>query len=95
MTYYGSNEGKNHSFCKNNSVRIDHNAYSEKASRFILDWQMEQIRRDPECRFMSYNPNCVIGAPEEIIAHSLCLNDEKLMARLNDKLEFRKIADGI
>ena len=95
VTYYGSNEGKNHSFCKNNSVRIDHNAYSEKASRFILDWQMEQIRRDPECRFMSYNPNCVIGAPEEIIAHSLCLNDEKLMARLNDKLEFRKIADGI
>lgn len=94
-TYYGSNKEGNSSFCRCNPIRIDHNAYSEEASRFILEWQMDKIQRYPDCRFMSYNPNCVIGAPEEIVRRTLCLNDASLMCKLDNKLEFRKLAEGI
>lgn len=94
-TYYGSDRGGNSSFCGNNAVRIDHNAYSDEASRFILKWQMDKVQKYPDCKFMSYNPNCVIGAPEEIVKRTLCLNDERLMRRLDNKLEFRELAKGI
>lgn len=94
-TYYGSAQRNNSSFCRDREVRINHNIYNEEASRFILNWQMNKIREHPECRFMSYNPNCVIGAPEDIVRRTLCLNDEKLMVRLNNKLEFRKLAEGL
>ncbi len=95
VTFYGSGKNGNRSFCQESHVRIEHNASHPDASDFILSWQLQKIREYPDCRFMSYNPNCLTGAPDEIIEHTLCLNDADLMRRLNDKLEFRKLAEGI
>lgn len=95
VTFYGSNENGNCSFCAQNEIRINHNAYNEEASNFILEWQMKKIKEYPDCKFMSYNPNCIIGAPDEIVKHTICLNDAELMTQLNNKLEFREISKGI
>lgn len=90
-TFYGSNSGRNTAFCAEKSVRINHNIFHQDASDFILNWQKSILKKDPDCCFMSYNPNCVYGAPEEIVNHTICLNDENIMHSLDNKMEFRKV----
>lgn len=94
-TFYGTNMNSNKAFCRSNSVRINHNIENDQASDFILNWQLDMIAQYPDCRFMAYNPNCVYGAPEEIVSRTLCLNDETLMKKLNNKFEFRRIAEPV
>lgn len=95
FTFYGSNVDSNYSFCCGNDIRINHNLFNQNASDFILAHQLKCIREDPECYFMSYNPNCVFGAPNEIVERTLCLNDEQLMAQLDNKLFFREFAKAL
>ena len=64
FTFYGSNTGTNRAYCNTDNIRINHNLFSQAASDFILSCQLECIERDPDCRFMAYNPNCVYGAPD-------------------------------
>lgn len=94
-TFYGQNLDGNASFCSRNDTRIDHNNYSAAASDFILQWQLEQVRNYPDCRFMAYNPNCVYGAPPEIEQRTLCLNDRNLMQELDNKIRFRELFGDI
>lgn len=95
FTFYGSNTGTNRAYCNTDNIRINHNLFSQAASDFILSCQLECIERDPDCRFMAYNPNCVYGAPEEITKRTLCLNDAHIMRQLDNKIAFREIADGV
>lgn len=95
VTFYGSNRNGNSAFCSENEVRINHNTFNQEASDFILKWQLDKVREYPDCMFMAYNPNCVIGAPEEIVQRTICLNDVNLMRTLDNKLEFRLLAKGI
>ena len=94
-TFYGSNEGANVSFCSENSIRINHNIEHDEASDFILQWQRNILKKDPDARFMSYNPNCVFGAPDEVVRHTVCLNAAKLMNDLDNKLTFRQMVQDI
>lgn len=94
-TLYGENVNGNSAFCKNAPIRVNHNSYSVEASDFILNWQLEKIRHDPNCRFMAYNPNCVFGAPESVVKRTLCLNDESLMRKLDNKIELRKLIKNL
>lgn len=94
-TFYGSNCGKNRAYCGKSDMRVNHNEINEAASDFILNWQLEMIRRYPDCRFMSYNPNCVYGAPDAVVKRTVCLNDAAIMAQLDNKLTFREMAEGV
>ena len=90
-TIFGSNNGKNHAFCGNSNVRINHNLSHDESLDFIRDRQLEKIKNHPDCRFMAYNPNFTFGGPQEIVNRTICLNDEQLMNLLNNKIEFRKL----
>ena len=94
-TFYGDNKSGNSAYCSSAAVRVNHNLYSSAASDFILRWQLQKIEQEPNCRFMTYNPNCVFGAPQSIVERTLCLNDESLMHRLDSKIEFRKMVAGM
>lgn len=94
-TFYGDNTNGNNAFCKNAKIRVNHNLYSTDASAFILNWQLRKIEEDPTCRFMAYNPNCVFGAPDSVVKRTLCLNDENLMRKVDNKIQFRKMIEGI
>ena len=93
-TFYGSNIGSNSSFCGSNATRINHNIFHQDASDFILNWQLDTIAEHPDCKFMSYNPNNVYGAPEAVVSRTICLNDEQLMEMLNNKIKFRDLISG-
>lgn len=93
-TFYGSDTGSNRSYCGVNSTRINHNLFHQDASNFILNWQLDIIQKYPDCRFVSYNPNNVYGAPEAVVSRTICLNDERLMETLNNKIKFRELIDG-
>lgn len=93
-TFYGEESKNCTAYCSNAPKRINHNVFHQEASDFILHWQLTKIREDPECHFMAYNPNCVFGAPEEVVSRTLCLNDESLMHRLDNKMLFRELMQG-
>lgn len=95
LTFYGKDGDFNHSFCHTNEIRINHNVYCQEADEFILKKQLECIANDPDCLFLAYNPNCIYGAPEEVIKRTICLNQEELMRKLVDKLYFRELAKDI
>lgn len=95
FTFYGSGQDGNRAFCGVNPIRINHNLFSAAASDYILARQMESIVADPNCRFMAYNPNCTYGAPKEIMERMLCLNDEQLMRKVDDKISFRRLFGDI
>lgn len=90
-TFYGDNVNSNSAFCKNATIRVNHNLYNPEASDFILNWQLEKIKCDPSCHFMAYNPNCVYGAPESVVKRTLCLNSENLMREIDNKICFREL----
>lgn len=94
-TIYGSNIGNNRSFCAEKLTRINHNNTNLEASDFILRWQQAHIKENPDCRFMSYNPNCVFGAPEDVISRTICINDAGTMDQLNNKLKTRRLLENI
>lgn len=94
-TFYGDNKTGNTAYCSKAAVRINHNLYSSDASDFILKWQLQKIEQEPDCHFMAYNPNCVFGAPQSVVERTLCLNDEALMHRIDNKIEFRKMVEGL
>ena len=94
ITIYGDNKDGNISYCSGRQ-RINHNVFCPEASEFILEKQLELIEKQPDCLFMAYNPNFVYGASKNVMERTLCLNDERLMKHLENKIEFRKIAKDI
>lgn len=89
ITLYGSGKGDNISYCSCHDIRINHNIDHPDSSAFILEQQLSCIRQDPDCRFMSYNPNYTYGAPEEVVSRTICLNPASLLELLNNKQTFR------
>jgi hypothetical protein len=95
VTIYGNGKDGNLAYCSSSTKRINHNVDSPEASLFILKKQLELISQNENCMFMAYNPNYVYGSPQEILARSVCLNDETLMKRLDHKISFREIASTV
>ena len=42
---------------------------------------------------MSYNPNLIYDCNEEVVKHTICLNDEKIMRFLDSKISFRQFSE--
>lgn len=95
ITLYGSGTGSNQAFCSNEGIRINHNADHPDADAFVLNCQNEIVQENQDCRFMSYNPNCLVGAPKAMQDRAICFNSEHILSMLNNKLSFREFARDI
>jgi len=95
ITLYGSNLNGNISYCAHCGVRVNHNIDHPDSSLFIQRQQLDLIRQYPDCKFMSYNPNYIYGAPDAILRRTICLNSNDLLQQLNNKKEFRAFAQHI
>lgn len=90
ITLYGSGENGNISYCRNCGKRINHNVISEDQTEFVAAEIARKIEEDPTVRFMSYDPNQVFDCGEACVSHTLCLNSQSLMEKLNHKVSFRQ-----
>lgn len=95
ITLYGSGNGTNHAYCLGKDVRINHNTDHPETDQFVISCQQDIIAKYPDCRFMSYNPNCLVGAPQHILDRTVCFNSEIVLQKLNNKLSFREYASKI
>ncbi len=95
ITLYGSNAGKNISYSGSHRYRINHNIFSGDQERFVDKALLKEIEKDPDVRFMSYDPNQAYECDERIVQRTLCLNDKGLMERLNHKISFREWAGDV
>lgn len=95
ITLYGSNKGKNISYSGRCQRRINHNVFAKEQGDFVENEMLKEIEKDPEVRFMSYDPNQAFDCAESIVQRTLCLNNKELMDTLNHKITFRKWAENI
>lgn len=95
VTLYGSGENDNISYCINSKKRINHNVYSKNQDLFIESELEKWIDRNPDVRFMSYDPNQAYYNSMNIIERTVCLNEKSLMDKLNNKVSFRKWASTV
>lgn len=94
VTLYG-NGGSNASFCKTKNYRINHNNITLEQTNYMVENELKLIEDDPSVEFMSYNPNLTYGCNQEVIRHTVCLNEERLMCFLDSKISFRKFAQPL
>ena len=93
VTLYGGRKRENKAFCLTKDYRINHNHITEEQTDFMVENELKLIEKDPSVEFMSYNPNLIYGCREEVVRHTVCLNDEKVMKFLDSKLSFRKFSE--
>lgn len=94
ITLYGSGTGNNQTFCAESGIRINHNMDHPETDEFVISCQKKLVDTYPDCRFMSYNPNCLVGAPKTVQDRTICFNTEEILQLLNNKLSFREFAKG-
>ncbi len=92
ITFFGTGNNGNTAFCGLEEIRINHNVDHPEVDQFILRQQQELIKQYPDCKFMSYNPNCLVGITPEQRACCVCLNPEQILNLLDDKQSFRNFA---
>lgn len=95
VTLYGSGSGDNSSYCSNRKKRINHNVFNEDQVKFIDDELMNKVRKYPDVKFMSYDPNQAFSCTKEIVDRTICLNEKSIMDKMNDKITFRNWAQAM
>lgn len=93
VTLYGGRKRENKAFCLTKDYRINHNHITEEQTDFMVENELKLIDKDPSVEFMSYNPNLIYGCREEVVRHTVCLNEEAVMKFLDSKLSFRKFSE--
>lgn len=93
VTLYGGRKRENKAFCLTKDYRINHNHITKEQTDFMVENELKLIEKDPKIEFMAYNPNLIYGCCEEVVKHTSCLNDEKIMKFLDSKISFRKFAE--
>lgn len=87
ITYYGSNNGSNCAFCKNN-IRINRKL-SDEYKKFIINSMKRKLSENSHCKFLFYNQSLA----HEIIAmyptfsdQIIGINTSTIICTLNNKL---------
>lgn len=93
VTLYGGRKKENKAFCLTKDYRINHNHITEEQTDFMVENEIMLIEKNPSVKFMSYNPNLIFGCKEDVVKHTVCLNDEKIMRFLDSKISFRKFSE--
>lgn len=95
ITLYGNNRGSNISYCGSRGIRINHNVFTQDQADFVNEEMLRRVHEDPDVLFLSYDPNQAYDCDEAVLRRTLCLNDQKLMDRLNHKISFRNWAKSL
>lgn len=92
VTLYGGSKRENKAFCLTKDYRINHNHITQEQTEFIVENELKLIEKDPSIKFMAYNPNLIYGCNDDVVKHTVCLNEENIMRFLDSKISFRKFA---
>lgn len=87
ITYYGSNEGNNFAFCKNN-IRIN-SKLSNEYKKFVINAMEKKLSKDTHCKFMFYNQSLaheIIALYPMYSSYIIGLNTSSIINTLNNKL---------
>jgi len=89
-TIYGDGISNNTSYCYEKKHRINHNADNLNLGVFIKNNLVNEIEKNPNVKFMYYNPYYAYEYNELIISHSICLNTRSTLVALNEKMETKE-----
>ncbi len=87
ITYYGSNQGNNYAFCKND-IRIS-SKYTDEYKHFVIYMIEKLISKNINCKFMFYNQSLahdIIACHPTYLSHVVGLNNSFVINSLNNKL---------
>lgn len=92
VTLYGKRKEENKSFCLTKDYRINHNNITDEQTAFMVENELQLIEKNPDIKFMAYNPNLIYDCDERVIEHTICLNNQDVMQFLDSKFSFRNFA---
>jgi hypothetical protein len=84
---FGNNQNHNVSYTLK---RGNQNIKDKDLADFYTSELYSIISRNPESKFLFYNPNIVYQMGKEIIQNTLCLNDYYLLSKFSSKIQTRK-----
>ena len=103
---FGDNDEKNgrYAYCTPDT-RIDHNMPNKDADMWVYRTVKKVAEKDPNARFYCYNPSIVYFTFDEkhenpykkdgLLQKFLCLNDEEILTKLNNKKSFHELCAKI
>ena len=94
------NDKKNIVMCESGSgIRVDHNDSTDtQQDEFIIQSITQVLKNDPNAKFMFYNPSAIYRLNLTKIfgyEHFLCLNNENILAKVNNKRNFRELVKDV
>jgi nitroreductase len=89
VTIFGSNCNGNISYCKKNSVRIDHNIPGCIDNSFWIDGLKELKEKYPDSKILYYNSEYAYNVTNDLKKDVICCNELSLIKMLNDKSTMR------
>lgn len=87
ITYYGSNNGSNCAFCKNN-IRIN-SKLSDEYKEFIINTIKKKLSENSQCKFLFYNQSLaheIIAQYPAFSSYIIGINTFTIITILNNKL---------
>lgn len=94
ITIYGDNNGRNISYCKDNS-RINHNNDNSSCEIFFQKTLESILQQDKQAKFLFYNQKHAYRYGEAVLKNSICVNDNHLLELLDDKARCRYLLSNI
>ena len=94
VTIFGDNAGGNISYCTKEK-RINHNKEDRECDLFIINALETILKRDPEAKFMFYNPILAYQYGDKIKNHTICLNSYDLLNLFSNKYKARYILSKV
>lgn len=101
VVFFGECSDESHYvMCPNgSSQRVDHNDASDKDQDLFIENSVKDILgKDPDAKFMFYNPATIhrLDFVKKFgIEHFVCLNQQQILSRVNNKQSFRTLVSDI
>lgn len=89
ITFNGTGESGNISYSKQRGEILNYNQDSNQLDSFIRNTLLSLISKNPKIKFMFYSPSYAYYMGNEIVKHTICLNDSYLLNLLRDKMKVR------
>ena len=94
ITIFGDGKNGNTAFSQQYN-RINHNIANELCDNFIKNQLVNLIKKNPDIKFLFYNPEQAFRYGEVVEAHSIGNNDMWLLESLSNKAKCRFILSDI
>lgn len=86
ITFFGSAENNNICLFKSSTIRKNHNSDLPILGEFYRKEMQRILNKDPEAKFMFYNPIIAYSLEENLRQHVICLNAQHILKILDDKM---------